>query len=397
MNGWADSFILGSKGVQGLMDKLPGGEQIAVYTITKFEGLLRIVDYTADRERVRKAMAALIPRAMEPAPPAIGPEGDGAGMREEVDGQRRMVSKNGAPAISVPERDYFMRRGAEEVRLSLAALAETLRTTPGRKSVFWITEGFPPRQIRDGPAWDSTFAALNDANIAVNTLDADGLGGPTRFWGAGAILTMRQIAERTGGRAFFHRNDLDGALAEGIAASRTSYTLGFYLGDLDGKYHELKVRVDRPGVTLTHRLGYYARTETMHDLANRKTELESALLSPLDLTRVGIEASVEVRPESAVLTLRLSSASLTFKQTGAGWRGEVQELFVARNDEGKEFGRWKETTAFRFGAAAKPAEAKGVTLRQALPALPGATKLFIAIRDSASGRTGSLTVPLKAK
>ena len=50
-------------------------------------------------------------------------------------------------------------------------------------------------------------------------------------------------------------------MAEGIANSRTDYTLGFYLGELDGKYHELKVVVNRRGLELNHRLGYIARTD----------------------------------------------------------------------------------------------------------------------------------------
>jgi len=71
------------------------------------------------------------------------------------------------------------------------------------------------------------FTALNAANVAVNTVDSNRLGGPPRLWGAGAMLTMQQVAERTGGQAYYHRNDLDGAIAEGIAAARDSYTLGF--------------------------------------------------------------------------------------------------------------------------------------------------------------------------
>jgi len=75
--------------------------------------------------------------------------------------------------------------------------------------------------------WDKTVTALNDANIAVNTVDSFTLGGPpARFWGPGGILTMEQVAEETGGEAYFHRNDLDAAMASGIADSRRSYTLG---------------------------------------------------------------------------------------------------------------------------------------------------------------------------
>ena len=47
--------------------------------------------------------------------------------------------------------------------------------------------------------------------------------------------------------------------------ARTGYVVGFYLGDgdEDGRYHELKVKLNRPGALLHCRCGYtvaYANT-----------------------------------------------------------------------------------------------------------------------------------------
>ena len=69
VNGWFESFVWGAKGVQGLMDKLPAGERVALYATTKFDGLLQLVDYTTDHELVRKAISKYIPREMDPSPP----------------------------------------------------------------------------------------------------------------------------------------------------------------------------------------------------------------------------------------------------------------------------------------------------------------------------------------
>jgi VWFA-related protein len=146
-----------------------------------------------------------------------------------------------------------MQMGYDAVRSSLKALAEVLRSQPGRKSVFWVTQGFPPSLFRGESAWSGTISALNDADIAVNTLDANGLGGPAPIWGPAAIQSITQLAEQTGGRAFYQRNDLDTALTEAVTESRSGYTLGFYLTDVDGGYHDLTVSVDRPGVQLSYR------------------------------------------------------------------------------------------------------------------------------------------------
>jgi VWFA-related protein len=133
----------------------------------------------------------------------------------------------------------------------------------GRKSIFWFTQGLPPVVLwGDGinntmdKTWQDTIASLNDANVAVNTVDNNGVGGPPRFWGRGTILMQKQLAEETGGKSYYYRNDLDGVLAEGISDSRAGYVLGFYLTQTDGEYHTLKVRVDKPGLDLKYRRGY---------------------------------------------------------------------------------------------------------------------------------------------
>ncbi|HVY93883.1 MAG TPA: VWA domain-containing protein, partial [Bryobacteraceae bacterium] len=385
----------GSKGVQGLMSRLPPGERIALYVITKFEGLVQVVDLTTDWEHIRRAMAAFSPSALEPAPPGMDQSSDGHGMVEALTPRVTPADNAFTPRMSPREREYFMRRGAEDVRLSLGALAERLRSLPGRKSVFWITEGFPPRMIRNDPAWDKTFTNLNDANIAVNTVDTDGLGGPTRFWGPGGTLSVRMVAERTGGEAFYHRNDLDGAMAQGIQDSRSGYTLGFYLTDLDGKYHELKVVVHRPGLDLNYRRGYLAETDAMHDLAERKTDLDSVVLNPLDLTGLSIVASIETKADNLTVHLRLDPKSLTVTQRGGFWNGRIEELFIERNEAGGQVARIRQTSQLKIAEAAK------VNYDRAWPSLtntfklaPNATKLMIVVRDSASGRTGSLTLQL---
>ena len=89
-----------------------------------------------------------------------------------------------------------------------------------------MTQGFPISVLNGAaaPAWNNTISALNDANIAVNTVDNNGVDWgvpPPRMWGPGTVPAEKWLAEATGGKAFFYRNDLDGALAEGIADSRS--------------------------------------------------------------------------------------------------------------------------------------------------------------------------------
>jgi hypothetical protein len=80
---------------------------------------------------------------------------------------------------------------------------------------------------------------------------------------------------------------------------------------------------------------------------------------------------------------------------GEGWAGEIEEMLVEFNEAGHEVGRQSEKKRFEITAAQKPKfDSTGVTLMQTVSMTAGAVRLRIIVRDTASGRTGSLTVPL---
>jgi VWFA-related protein len=402
MNGWFENFVWARQGVVGLMTKVPADEKIALYVLQNGDGLGLLQDYTTDRARLTGAISHFIPRGMHPGPP--GMEGNENAIEHPA--QVKASGPGGPPppdaAKATPrERTATVQLDSEAVRLSLQALAEKLRSLPGRKSVFWVTQGFPPVQLRDmnKMAWDKTITALNDANIAVNTVDNNGWGGPPRFHGPGAIFMMQQIAEETGGQAYFHRNDLDAAMASGIADSRMSYTLAFYLTEMDGQYHSLRVYVDRPGLDLNYRQGYYAQTEAIRISLARKSDINSALLNPSGVNEIGITAKLDLAPGKlrAILTahLKLDPQSLSIRQSPGGWTGKIEELFVELNAVGREVGRVSDTKKFEISAAQKSKyDSQGVVLAQPIQLAPGAVTLSVVVRDTASGRTGTLIIPL---
>jgi VWFA-related protein len=402
VNGWFDNFDMARKGVLGLLAKAPADEKIALYVSVKGVGMVVLQDYTLDRRKLEAAIAKYIPRGMSPAPPYM-PEGAEGMMDPLEDGPAVFQKSLDAEGFaSAGDKQLSVRVAAEDVRKSLNILAEKLKSVPGRKSIFWVTQGFPPSQIRNGNQsnWNRTLSNLNDANVEVNTVDSNGLGGPPRFWGPGAILTMQQLAERTGGKAYYHRNDLDAALASGIAGSRSSYTLGFYLTNLDGKYHELRVNADRPGLQLTYRRGYYAQDETVREPADKKSSLEAALLSPIDSTDVGITARFDLIPAKPRDTLNarltLAPESLSIKRTRTGYTCKIEVMILELDADGHGLGRFSDTRQFPIDEAGKQRlAARGLTFSKAVPKLARAAKLLIVVRDSASGRVGSLAVPME--
>lgn len=76
--------------------------------------------------------------------------------------------------------------------------------------------------------------------------------------------TLRVLADQTDGRAIVNRNDLAKGMQQIVRDSSFYYLVGYNSSQApqDGKFHEIKVRVKRPGMQIRSRKGYWALTAT---------------------------------------------------------------------------------------------------------------------------------------
>jgi VWFA-related protein len=202
----------------------------------------------------------------------------------------------------------------EVVMTALRGLAVRLGgIREGRKSVIFVSEGFTvmlPPQMRRGdasmpinpfaptdadPRFERSaeafseadlynqmrlvFDAANRNNTAIYSLDPRGLAvfefdiddtgaAPLPDFATDRRVlqstqdTLRTLSEQTDGRAIVNRNSLDEGLAQ-IVEDASFYDLIGYTSSQspdDGKFHEIRVRVDRPGVDVRARRGFWALT-----------------------------------------------------------------------------------------------------------------------------------------
>ncbi|HJR58444.1 MAG TPA: VWA domain-containing protein, partial [Vicinamibacterales bacterium] len=77
------------------------------------------------------------------------------------------------------------------------------------------------------------------------------------------IDTLRVLADNTDGLAVVNSNDIDKGLRRMAEDLTSYYLLGYYSTNtkLDGRFRQIKVRVNRPGVDIRARRGYKAATE----------------------------------------------------------------------------------------------------------------------------------------
>ena len=161
------------------------------------------------------------------------------------------------------------------VRDALKALAVRLGSMrEGRKSLIFVSEGFPSLQGSTYLQLREIAQEANRHNVSVYALDPRGLaaGMPAPATSArrgcsGRVSrrtqeTLRYLAEETDGRAIVNTNVLADGLAQIVRDASVYYLLGYSstASRNDGAFHQIRVRVKRPGVEVRARKGYWAPT-----------------------------------------------------------------------------------------------------------------------------------------
>ena len=323
---------------------------------------------------------------------------------------------------------------------ALEAVAGHLARFPGRKNLIWVSSSFPiaigmeatPSRYNLSPERRTFYSeaeraarALSNANVAIYPVDARGLIGP--FSGpnvnrAGAVSgrgvppplmstlgtlgsnidTMNLLADKTGGKAYYNRNDIDGAVRSAIADSRVSYVLGYYPahGRWDGRFVDLKVKVNRPGARVRARKGYYAGAEPQREEKEIVTLLSAAAHSPLESSSVGMTVRTDEIPNATGKSLRLSMdvdpRDINLVLRDGRWVGALDFLFSQRNVEGQVLSSNSQNLGMTLPTEThEQLEKEGITFTRTLEIDPNANLLRVVVRDARSGSIGTVTVPLK--
>lgn len=157
-----------------------------------------------------------------------------------------------AAKMSAEEQFFFLNKRITDTLRTFGLVADRLARLPGRKSLVWLSDAFPVTPIYYADM-ERVYGRLNRADVAVYGVDARGLSSTTRSYSG----TMIQFAERTGGTAFYDRNDLDEGLRLALEDQSISYVVGFQVpAKAAPGLHEIRVRVNRPRLQLRYRESY---------------------------------------------------------------------------------------------------------------------------------------------
>jgi VWFA-related protein len=325
--------------------------------------------------------------------------------------------------VAVAAPDMAAGPGASKLRNHMAQLintfssvAEWLSHYPGRKNVYWISKGFPhldedtpfdPRVPQPGRR-ASLFGKeqqrmdklLQNARVAVFPIDLSGvrIKQPGLFEYA-RIDALQDFAEQTGGVLRENNNDIGMILHEEFNRSRDFYTLTYTPSgkNWNGQLRKISLAVKQRGYQLAYRQGYYAtdvalKTPTLDDF-NQALSHDAEQIND-------VVFSVHAKKDAGnvVLDYAIDPHSLQFDTAADGHHNANVECVVTEYDaEGKLLG-----TARAKGTANVTPEKWADVNQSGIPGhtvVPFEAKLAflkVGIRDSATGRFGTLEMSLGA-
>jgi VWFA-related protein len=427
------------------LGNLPRGQAMAVYLLGN---KLRLVqDFTSDPELLKKAALSI---KSEPSRLLANPAGTSPAAAPMGSVAADLIAS--VPALATQLSQFEAEETAErnDLRVSytlaaLNSLARTLAGYPGRKNLIWVSETFPfdillnqisarsvdiQRHYGDDVAF--TGSLLADAQVAVYPVDARGLsnnsfysvgGDPNPTAGtrgglgramAGSMsadadqwmaarTTMNDLAEKTGGRAFYNRNDLDNAVLESIQDGSSYYTLGYYPENKqwNSEFRKIHVKLDRPGVKLHYRAGYFAMDREAVAQAHpekQDEDLDQALALDWPIA-TGLPFQAQILSPSpqtenkVVIQYRLDPHAISFQADDQGLQ-HVNVLCAVRAYSVKDSNKPLKTDANRMAGPLKNDAYERVIKayfpcqeRFELP--PGAYILRLGVRDNSTGLIGT--------
>lgn len=330
----------------------------------------------------------------------------------------------------------WLQAEAERSLAALGTVVGTLRGLPGETVLVYVADGLEQQPAADlfdtlatacplgslRPAvagesgtWDLTpslrrlTAYANAHRVTLYPYDSAGLRGDLdselggtpslraqRTRTAGLQGSLFYLADRTGGRAILHANDLAPELEAVVEDAVTFYSLGFRPDRrADGRVHRLRVEVRGDPHRVRYRKQYLDVPEKERVVERMvSTLLHGAWENPLGIRLAfGAPEAVEGGEEEAFrlpVEVRVPVDSVAFVPDGDVHSGRVILYLATLDSEG----RWSEVRQKEVPLRAAPGdEVQSFAVQVELP--PGESKIAVGLRDALGGATSYLRAELR--
>lgn len=328
------------------------------------------------------------------------------------------------------DRAFLARQYAEQERAEVRDMLDdvgselaTLSPLAGKKAFLFVSGGF---EFQPGfamasyalgtqnplaldtrnmaPELDQIVRRANAAEITFYTVDARGLesegvsasNDDPLLSRPGVSFLARQdsqeglmlLARETGGIALLNSNDLRPGLSRIYQDASAYYSIGITLTKLPSvSYQDVRVEVNRPGVTVRARRGYAARTE-----AERARDRVQATLKT-NLTYGGIPMTLKTAPATkqgrryaVPISVTFPADALTFLPEGGTRRAAADVSIGVMDDSGRMSDVAREEATFTLPDGKSDAP---LVYTATLQTRKGNQRIVVNLRDRASGKMGT--------
>ncbi len=319
-----------------------------------------------------------------------------------------------------PDESEYNDINTDRELFALRTVAQSLAKINEKKSLLYFSGGIQRDGIENEASLRAAVNAAVRANLAIYSVDTRGLQAVlplgdastgslrgTGAYGGGALQNnmnanfdtqevMATLSSDTGGKAFFDSNDFAPAFAQVQRDTSAYYAIGFRSSNpaRDGKYRRLTVKVDRPGVKLEYRPGYYAPADFQHSgREDRERELEEQLASDLPATDMAVYLDalyfrLDDNRFYVPVSLIVPGSQIPFVKGGDKDKATLDIIGEVIDEVKRPIGRARETVKLNLdqslGARQRTIE---YTTSFNLP--PGKYHLKFVVRENQTGRMGS--------
>jgi len=454
------------------LKSMPAGTRIAVFGLTTH---LRILQgFTSDPEILRSILSGNknLPKASVMLNDPVSGDYPGSDLSAFGNSPDFSEVSNNVSDFQAEIGSFQQQMRSRYTLDAMNDLARYLSGIPGRKNLIWFSGSFPLDILPDGDLADpfSVMASMEDefrqttdlmtqSQVAVYPVDARGLMTPPMFsaansgrqyarnpaamtsdlgqWSqqtAAEHQTMDEMADATGGKAFYNTNGLKEAVAKSISLGSHYYTIAYTPTNdkWTGDYRTVKVKLadNSNGYQLYYRHGYYADDPEAPQKAHTATApapsaMGTALLRGApDPTQIIFEAHVakiSTKPENMPATgnepgpkvhapyltyavnYGVDARNIKFQATPDGlYHGSVEFIVLVYDSDGNVLNSISNTVRADLETATYSKILQHGLQMSQLISVPfdakhkGEFYLRIGVHDTAGDRVGAIEIPVNS-
>jgi VWFA-related protein len=311
---------------------------------------------------------------------------------------------------------------------ALRSVAESLSKVDQKKSLIYFSGGIDRTGIENQSQLRAAINASVKANLAIYAADIRGLqaivpGGDAQnasqrgssvYSGQATVNafnsnatsqeTLVSLSGDTGGRAFLDSNDFGKVFTQVQQDTASYYVLGYHSSNplRNGRFRHITVKINRPGLKLDYRKGYYAPADFQHSTQDdRERQLTEELGSDLPNTDLPVFLAAGYFRLSenrfyVPISLLVPGSEIPFTSNSDQDKATLDVIGEVVDENKRPAGQLRDTVKLAVSTS-QAVRSKNVQYNNGFTLTPGKYHIKFVLRENQTGRLGSfetdLTIP----